>query len=205
MRRYDFWLVMITVAVLAAMGLLAFGGTLWTWAASARAPTWAMGPGYAEYTRVMDLLAGPLVAALVAVLGLCIPRRMLSRDSLLLASVGVVLAGLFAGLVEGPTVGMGVFLGLAAALQVVALALTVARVERVTYLGEGLLYQIGSAVLHLGLLVLVFDWAVLPDSPMHLTIFWAGSGMLVAGSAMCFYRAEIAALGRRLGWARDAG
>ena len=191
MRRYDFWLVMITIALLAGMGLLAFGGTLYTWRAEVVTPGWSGGAGYAAYTRVMDRLAAPFVAALVVVLGLCIPRRLFDRQALWAVSAAMVIVGLGVAVVSGARVGAAAFLILAGTLQTAALVLTLARSVRVNYLSENLVYQVGSALLHLGFVVLVYDWAVLPDDPLHLPIFWAGTVLLMAGSALCFYREGI--------------
>jgi hypothetical protein len=191
MKRYDFWLVMITVALLAGMGLLAFGGTLYTWRAEVVTPGWSGGPGYAAYTLVMDRLAAPLVAALVVVLGLCVPRRLFERQALWAVSAAMVLVGLGVAVVSGARVGAAAFLILAGALQTAALVLTLARSSSVNYLSQNIVYQVGSALLHLGFVVLVYDWAVLPDNPIHLPIFWLGTVLLMAGSALCFYREGI--------------
>lgn len=191
MKRYDFWLVMITVALLAGMGLLAFGGTLYTWRAEVLSSGWSGGAAYAAYTRVMDRLAAPLVAALVIVLGLCIPRRLFDRGALWAVSAAMVLVGLGVAVVSGARVGAAAFLLLAGALQSAALVLTLARSARVSYLSENLVYQVGSALLHLGFVVLVYDWAVLGEDLLHLPVFWAGTVLLMAGSALCFYREGI--------------
>jgi hypothetical protein len=200
MKRYDFWLVMITVALLAGMGLLAFGGTLYTWRAEVLAPGWSGGAAYVAYTHAMDRLAAPLVAALVVVLGLCIPRRLFDREALWAVSAAMVLVGLGVAVVSGARVGAAAFLILAGALEVAALVLTLARSMRVNYLSQNVVYQVGSALLHLGFVVLVYDWAVLPDDPIHLSVFWAGTLLLMAGSVLCFYREGITrAIGRLAG------
>jgi len=195
MRRYDFWLVMITIALLAGLGLLAFGGTLYTWRAEVTLPGWSSGAGYRAYTEIMNGLAAPLVASLVVVLGLCIPRRLFERQALWAASAAMVGASVVVSVVGGLMTGVTLFLIVAAVLQVVAVVLTGARLGRVSYLGEGIVYQTGSAVLHLGFIVLVLDWVSLPDSSWHLPIFWVGTALLVAGSAMCFYRRALGGRG----------
>lgn len=202
MKRYDFWLVMTTIAVLAAMGLLAFAGTLWTWRAELAEPGWSAGPGYAAYTGTMNALVAPLVAVLIVVLGLCIPRRLFGRQTLWAVSAGVIAGAALVVPVAGLQAGIAVFLLAAGVLEAVAVVLTVVRPERVSYLKENVLYQVGSAVLHLGFVVLVFDWAAVSPGSGHLALFWVGSGLLVAGTALCFYREELGALAGRL---RGAG
>lgn len=196
MRRYDFWLVMITIAVLTAMGILAFGGTIYTWWAEVTTPGFAGSPSYAAYSRTMDALVAPFVVVLVVVLGLCIPRRLFDRRALWWTNGGLVAAGLVAWAVAGPKAGAATFLGLAAVLQAAVILLTVARAGGLTYLVEGTVYQVGSALLHLGFVVVVLDWVALPDSPLHLAVFWTGTALLVAGSALCFYRKALGRLSR---------
>lgn len=198
MRRYDFWLVMATIAVLVAMGGLALGGTLWTWRAEAAQPGWSSSPSYAAYTALMNALIAPLVVVLVVLLGLCIPRRLLQREQLWAASGGMVLAAGVVWLVAGPAAAIAIFLLAAGVLQAAALMLTLSRTATLNYLKSNVIYQVGSALGHLGFIVLLVVWAAVPVSWTHLALFWAGSGMLVAGYAMCFWQGELQALAGRL-------
>lgn len=202
MKSYDFWLVMIAIALLVAMGLLAFGGTLWTWRAELAQPGWSAGPGNVAYVDLMNKLVAPLVAGLVVVLGLCMPRRLFDRRTLGVVSAAMVLVGVFFAVVGGAAAGIAVFLLAAGALQGMALVLTLTGSGAVNYLKENVIYQVGSTLLHLGFVVLVFDWAVIGIGPLHLTVFWIGSALLVVGTGLCFYREEIGRLAGRL---RGAG
>lgn len=198
---WDFALMMATVVVLAALGIQSFLGTAYAWWGERTQLDWTVS-GYPAFVDVMNAVAGPLVVALVVLLGLCVPKRVFERRALLAASVALVAVGLVAWAVTGkPAVGLGAYLLAASAFQLVALVLTLGRSGSLTYLTEGHLVRVGSSLLHLGFLLFAYVVVALQSSPWMLPVFWVAAGLLTAGSAMSFYARP---LGRRAPTRPDA-
>ncbi len=187
-RAWDFVLMMLTVVLLAALGAQSLVGTLYVWWAQRTIPGWLEGPGYASYVALMDAIAAPLVAGIVVVLGLCVPKRLFERRTLLAVSAGLVALGVVWGL-AGRSLqnGMAVYLAAAAGLQTVVVALTFARSGGLTYLTEGRGRRLGSALLHLGFIVFCLVVVAFQSSVLMLPAFALSALLLGGGSAMSFY------------------
>lgn len=186
--RWDFSLMMLTVVLLAALGAQSLAGTMYLWWVQRAVPGFAEGPGYAAYVSLMNAVAAPIVAAIVVVLGLCVPKRLFERRTLLAASAGLVAIGVVAGLVgRSLSTAMGVYLLAAALLQVVVVVLTFARGGGVSYLTEGRGRRLGSALLHLGFIVFCLVVVSLQESPLMMPVFLVSALLLAGGSAMSFY------------------
>lgn len=186
---WDFALMVATIALLVAIGVQTLGGTLYSWWAHDAIAGWEQGPGYAAYMRVMNAAAAPLVAGLVVVLGLCVPKRMFARRVLLAVSAGLVAFGIAAAVLgRSLETGMAAYLAAAALLQTVVVGVTLARGGGITYLTEGRGRRLGSALLHLGFIVFCFVVVALQGSPaVMLPVFFVSAILLAAGSAMSFY------------------
>lgn len=180
--------MMLTVALLAALGAQSLIGTLYVWWAQRTIEGWLQSPGYAAYVSLMNAVAAPLVAGIVVVLGLCVPKRLFARRTLLAASAALVAAGLLTGAVaRSVQSGLAAYLLAAAALQAVVAALTLARGGGVRYLTEGRVRHLGSALLHLGFIVFCLVVVALQDSALMLPVFALSALLLAVGSAMSFY------------------
>jgi hypothetical protein len=192
---WDFALMMLTVAALAGLGLQSFVGTLFSWWAERTDPPWSA-VSYESYVGVMNAVAAPLVVSLVVLLGLCIPKRVLERRALAIASAALLASGALAWLITGdPAIGLAAYLAAAGLFQVVVLAMTFADRPSLRYLTEGRLVRLGSGLLHLGFIAFAFVVVALQDSPWMLPVFWLSAGLLVAGSTMSFYADSLATLG----------
>jgi hypothetical protein len=190
-RGWDFWLMMTTVGLLGALGLQSFVGTLYAWWAYRNVRGFEQ-VGYGAFVSVMNAIAAPLVIALVVVLGLCVPKRILSRDALLWTSATMVGLGLLGWLVTGDAAtGLALYLVAAAALQLVVVFLTAKGARELDYLTEGRVTRLGSALLHLVIIVFVFVVVALQGSDLLLPVFFAGAILLVAGSAMSFWARKL--------------
>lgn len=187
-RTWDFILMMLTVVLLAALGAQSLVGTLYVWWAQRTIAGWLQGPGYASYVALMNAFATPLVAGIVVVLGLCVPKRLFERRTLVAVSAGLVLLGVAWG-VAGRSLqnGMAAYLTAAAGLQAVVAVLTVQRSGGLSYLTEGRGRHLGSALLHLGFIVFCLVVVALQDSALMLPVFGLSALLLGAGSAMSFY------------------
>jgi len=198
-RAWDFALTIITVVLLASLGVQSFLGTIWVFIAERSVPGWEQGAGYAEYVSAMNSVAAPQILALVVVMGLCVPKRLFSRRLLLGVSLAMIVAGAAAGLVTSRLgIGLGVYLGLAAIIQAAVVVLTVAGVRGPSYLTEGRLTKTGSGLLHLGFIAFGIVVVSLQRSPFMLPVFSASALLVTVGTAMAFYA-------DRLAWRRPRG
>ena len=191
-RTWDFGLTVVTVILLASLGVQSFLGTLYVWWAERTVPAWEQ-VGYSAYVEKMNLIAAPQLIALVVVMGLCVPKRLFSRTLLLAVSVGMVVAGVAAYFTTGSlSTGLAVYLALAGLIQLAVVLMTAAGAKGPSYLTEGRLTKLGSGLLHLGFIVFGIVVAVLQGSAFMIYVFWAATVLMVVGTAMSFYANRLA-------------
>lgn len=181
---WDLALVLLTAGTLAAFGVLALWG-MFHYKTHAAGPDWNV----VAYQQMMNRLAAPFLVALILWLVLCIPKRIFSRRALLVYSGAILAVGALALPFRGLRFGLGVVLGLSAALQAVILVLVLAG-RRLHFAGQGLALRAGSSLAHLGLVLFTIDLVSLQGSPWHIPLFWLATGLLTAGSTLTFYVAK---------------
>lgn len=193
-KNLNFILILTTIAVLSAIGVIFIFGSGFSWVQSIRISDWRDGPLYQDYVSGMNLAVLPLSVILVAVMGLCIPKRLFSGKALLQAMGFLLAATLAAAVLFGPELGLGFLLAVAILIQVVVIGMTLAGSRRLSYEAQGFFIQIGSALLHLGFIIFLFDFIILGSSPAHLDVFWFSTALIGIGMVFCFYSAELARL-----------
>ncbi len=192
-RSWDFALTIITVVILASLGVQSFVGTLWVLYAEKTIAGWEQGAGYATYVTRMNAIAAPQILALVVVMGLCVPKRLFSRRLLIGVSVAMVAAGIAAWLMTSSLGrGLAVYLVLSALIQVAVVVMTVAGVRGPSYLTEGRLTKTGSGLLHLGFIVFGIVIVALQNSSLMLPVFSASAVLVTLGTVMAFYADRLA-------------
>ena len=97
---WDFLLMMLTVMLLGALGTQSLIGTLYAWWGYRTQPDFEI-TLYPAFIAVMNGVAGPLVVALVVVMGLCVPKRLLERRTLAAVSTVMVTVGVMTAAVSG--------------------------------------------------------------------------------------------------------
>lgn len=195
--EYDYALAMATVGLVAAIGLLFVGGTLYTFFAASLDPYWTQSPMYASYVGSMNSYLLPLLVALVLTLGLCIPRRIFTRRALVAVSLTMLVATIALLLVVDLRAAWTFLLSVAAAVQVAVIIMTALQSKKVNYLQEGFLVRMGSAILHLGFIVLVAAFVLGLGISHQLAAFWVATALIMLGTVMSFYSKELTSLGRR--------
>lgn len=198
MRNYDYILVIITIVLLAALGVVFLYGTAYSYFKTTADREWTATPAYATYLDFMNKLALPFALGLTLVLGLCIPKRIVPHHILLqLTAVLVFLALLFFWLM-GARAGLGFLLITALLIQVSVILMILAGHQGLKFEYQGFLVQLGSASLHLGLIIFVLDLILLQTSPLHIAVFWVATFLITVGSICSFYSEELSRLLRRL-------
>jgi hypothetical protein len=140
----------------------------------------------------MNAIAAPLLAALIVVMGLCVPKRLFSRWVLVGVSALMIVLGAGAWLLTGDAAtGMAAYLAGAAAIQVAVVVMTIAGSPSLTYLTEGRVTKAGSGMLHLGFIVFAYVVVALQDSRWMLAVFWAATALCLGGAALSFYAGAV--------------
>ena len=191
-RAWDFGLTVVTVALLASLGVQSFVGTVYVWWAERSVPGWEQA-GYTDFIAVMNTIAAPQLVLLVIVMGLCVPKRLFKRTTLIAVSAAMLLAGLVAyATTDSVPTGLVVYLSLAALIQVAVVVLTAAGARGPSYLTEGRLTKLGSGLLHLGFIVFAIVVAALQRSSLMLPVFWVATALTLAGMLLSFYADRLA-------------
>lgn len=190
---WDFLLVLVTVGILGALGAQSLFGTLYSWWAYRSVPGWEQ-VGYPAFVETMNLIAAPLVIALVVVMGLCVPKRLFTRRALASTSALMVGAGLATWAVTASIRdGLMVYLAASALIQVAVVALTLAGVRSLGYLSLGRAAKVGSGLLHLGFIVFAAVVVGMQESSLMLPVFAVAAVLMVGGSVLSFYARPTAA------------
>lgn len=195
-KDYDFILTILTIGLVAVIGILFVGGTIYTFFAAEIDPRWTQTAMYPQYVESMNSYLFPLLVALVLVLGLCVPRRLFTRKALLAVSVGMFVVTLALTLTVDLRAAWVFLLGAAAGLQLAVVAMTATRSRRLNYLQEGFLVRMGSALLHLGFIVLIAAFVIGVALSTQLIIFWVATALIMVGMVMSMYSSELSSLRR---------
>jgi hypothetical protein len=184
---WDYLLAMVTVGLLGALGAQSLAGTIYAWWAYRTIPGWEQS-GYGSFISAMNAVAAPLVVALIVVMGLCVPKRLLGHRTLVGVSAAMVIAGLAAWTASGSlATGLALYLVLAALIQVAVVVLTVVNGGGLAYLSESRAAKIGSGLLHLGFILFALVVVALQRSAAMLPVFAISAVLLTGGSAIAFY------------------
>lgn len=196
-RRYDLALILVTAGLLLALGALCVYGTAHSFLASRADPEWTATAAYERYLGRMNGLAYPLVAGLVLTMGLCIPKRLIPPRLQTPAGATLLALAAAASAAGGPRAGLAAVMLVSLVLQAAVTALALARSPRLFFERAAHGARLGSALLHLGFVLVAVDLAVLNDSPWHMALFWAAAVLMMAGTALAFYSPELPHPGRR--------
>ena len=184
---YDYTLIIATVIILLAIGLVSLYSIGYYHDAVQDDPGWSGTPKFASYLEMMNTLAFPLVAALLIILGLCIPKRVVPRRELKRISAFILGVTVLLYALRNISWGLAFLLIIAIGIQTGSLLLTIMKRGHLVYEKEGYLVQLGSAMLHLGVIVLIFDIALLRAHALHISIFWVSTIFLLLGMFFSFY------------------
>lgn len=184
---WDFGLMVATVAILGALGVQSLVGTLYSWWATRTIADWQQ-VGYPGFVTTMNAIAGPLLVALVVVMGLCVPKRLFSRGALIAVSAGLIAIGLAAWALTGsPSTGLAAYLLGSCTIQIAVVVLTLAGARSLKFVSESRLAKVGSGLLHLGFILVALDIAALQGTQWFMPGFWASFVLAMGGSALAFH------------------
>lgn len=195
---WDFGLMAATTFALLAIGIVCVYGVWYSFLAYKQDPQWLYTPLYTQYISAMNTLVYPLIVVLLIALGLCIPKRIMRRKVLTRFNAGILAITLLLAMAFGMAVSIWFILVTSIVFQTVVLILTIQKNATLFYEREGHIVHIGSALLHLGTVVFIFDFAGMRTSEYHIAIFWVSTILMGAGIMLAFYAEEIYNLLQRL-------
>jgi len=186
---YDFYLILATTVVLAAISLICVGAMFQFKAAAIHTlPPEAK----VAWQEGMNNLIAPFLIALLLLLGICIPKRLLPLRWLHRFAALLLVAAGICGWQFGMKIGLLVILGAALALQLVVLVLAGLGSERLNFTKKGYWARVGSSLVHLGLVLFVLDIFFYRLPTLHLLLFWFTTAATTCGMICCFYAEGIA-------------
>lgn len=183
-KSLDYSLILATVGVLFALSVLCVYGMF----AFKFAAVHQMAPAAKlAFLARMNTVVSPFIIALILLLGVCVPKRLLPTRAL----------GWFAGVLALAGAGVSVWLGIRAGLllvlsaslllQLLVLVLAVAGSERLHFTRSGYWLRVGSSLIHLGLILFVLDLLLYRNPALHLFLFWVTTAATVLGMLFSFY------------------
>ena len=190
-KNYDYYLIILTSLILLAIGLVCIYGIIY-YNFLAVKPEWSS--LYAEYIEIMNSYLYPFLVLLLISLGLCIPKRLLGQDILIKSSALILGATLVLTVIFNLEAGLGFILAVMIGIQSMVLIMTFRKSRAVKFEKHGYVVRLGSSLLHLGLVVLIFNFVTLRESPSHILIFWTGTLLITAGTIFALYPDRITRL-----------
>ncbi len=193
LKNYDYYLIILTALILFAIGLVCvYGITYYNYLAVD--PQWTSTIQYSRYIEDMNSYLYPFLVLLLLTLGLCIPKRIFEQDFLVKFAALSLGATLLLTFLSGIENGLVFLLAVMIVVQGFVLLRTlkkgaVLRFEKDIYAG-----RLGSSLLHLGLIILIFDFMTFQGSSFYLLIFWIGMIMITVGNIFSFYPDRINSL-----------
>jgi hypothetical protein len=189
-QSLDYYLILATVGVLFALSVICIFGMFYFKFASVQQlpPMEKM-----AYMEQMNQVVTPFIIGLILLLGICVPKRLLSAQWLIRFGVALGIGGFGVSLWLGVTNGLLVVLVASLLLQLVVLILAVAGSKRLHFEKSGYWVRVGSSLIHLGFILFVLDLMLYKHLSLHLFLFWVTTGSSVMGMLCCFYSQGIAA------------
>jgi hypothetical protein len=188
---YDFTLILATVAVLSIIsGICVYGMFYFKFAQLQN-----MAPAVkSAYMDRMNQIVSPFIIALIVILAVCVPKRLLptvwlNRFALAL----VVLIGVVTW-VWGVVMALKVALCVTLVLQVAVLGMAVSGSQRLNFEKKGYWLRVGSSAMHLGLILFILDLFFYKYQTLHLALFWVTTVATVFGMIGCFYSPALAGM-----------
>jgi hypothetical protein len=150
------------------------------------------------YMNRMNRVIAPFIIALILLLGICVPKRLL--PAAWLNRFAIVLALIAGGVSLWFGIKAGLVLVLAASLmlQLVVLTLAVGGSQLLYFEKSGYWVRLGSSLIHLGMILFVLDLCFYQHQSLHLILFWVTTGAVVLGMIFCFYSQSVVQLIRSI-------
>jgi len=151
-----------------------------------------------SYMNNMNTVMAPFLIALIVLLGICVPKRLLPTVWLNRFSAVLVLLTFILGIIWDVKVGLAFVLVVSAVLQIVVLLMALAGSKNLNFEKTGYWVRVGSSLLHLGLILFVLDVFFYRYQRLHLILFWGTTVSTTIGMVSCFYADSCSKLVKRI-------
>jgi len=188
---YDFYLILATATVLFIISLICIYGMFYFKFAQMQQMPAAM---KIAYMNSMNALVSPFLVALILLLGICVPKRLLSTARLNRFAGVLIILALTAGLAMGVKAGLLLVLFASLILQITVLALALGGSAHLNFTKKGYWLRVGSSLLHLGLILFILDLFFYRQQTIHLILFWITTVAVLLGMIFCFYSESVVKL-----------
>lgn len=186
-KAYDFILMLTTIVVLSLLGLICLYGTVYSFNKSMVSPEWTQTYEYAAYFGMMNTMAVPFTLILLAVMALCIPRRIIPRRFLFPLGIVMLLIAFLVAMIFGAVAAIALIVSFSALVQLFVTYAVIKGSQYLVFEKSSTIEKLGSSVLHLGILIFLLDLVALQESPYHISIFWVSTALITLGSLFIFY------------------
>jgi hypothetical protein len=190
-KNFDFYLMILTSAVLVVIGLVCLYGIGYYMYTNETTPQWTQTRMYGDYIDSMNQLIYPFVILLLVALGLCIPKRIVPRQSLITAGTGILAVTFLIALLTNISNSLTFLLAVSIVVQAAVIVFTLLGRGGLTYEREGYFVRTGSSMLHLGTVIFVFDFVSMRSSELHIPVFWVAAILIIVGIVLSFYPGEL--------------
>jgi hypothetical protein len=192
-RNYDYYLIIITTLILFGIGAVSlYGITYYNYLAVDA--QWTQTMQYSQYIDEMNSYIYPFLVLLLISLGLCIPKRLFEQDIMIRSSALILGITMILTIFSGLETGLVFILVVMTVVQAIVLILTINKSSTIRFEKEGYVVRLGSSLLHLGVVILIFNFVSFQDSPYHLLIFWFGMVLTTSGNIFSFYPEKVSSL-----------
>jgi hypothetical protein len=193
---YDYYLILATAVVLFVISAICIYGMFYFKLAQVQQLPVAEKVGYMDS---MNTVLAPFLIALIVLLGICVPKRLLPTSWLNRFSVVLVLLACAASFIWDLKAGLALVLIVSCVLQMVVLFMVLAGSTELTFEKKGYWVRVGSSLLHLGLILFVLDIFFYRYQVLHLVLFWITTISVLVGMVFCFYAESFSRLVKKKG------
>lgn len=181
---YDYYLILATVVVLFIISITCLYGMF---AFKFAQVDQMIVVDKAAFMERMNLLVSPFIIALILLLGVCVPKRLLPVNILNWFGVGLVTLSIGVAATIGVKNALLFVLTASLILQLIVLILALIGSSKVRFEKSGYWTRLGSSLVHLGLIMFIFDLFFYQITSLHLLFFWVTTISTVLGMLFCFY------------------
>ena len=191
---YDFYLILATTVVLGIISAVC----IWSMFYFKMAQIHEMAPHVKiAWQNRMNTIVAPFIIALIVLLGICVPKRLLPTTWLNRFAVALVSVAFLTSLLLGVKTGLLVILVASLLLQLLVLAMAITGSEQLHFETKSYWSRVGSSLIHLGLVLFILDLFFYRQPALHLLLFWVTTGATVLGMICCFYADSVVKLIRK--------
>ncbi len=183
-KNLDFVLVLATVVILGIISLICVGAMFYYRAAHLDQVSGAVKQAWLV---TMNRTVTPPLILLVLILALCIPKRLLPRQWLWRLAAALAVAAVTAFLLSGFRAALLLVLSVSVLLETLVTILAAGNSRLLSFARPGYWQRLGSALIHLGLVLFVLDLLLYRYHSLHLILFWGVTATTFIGLLFSFY------------------